>query len=56
MNDSRWLEFRAWLLGEAPAWLRLSYIKHGAAFAKWIANKPAIKRMLKRLMDRAIQK
>lgn len=56
VNDGRWLEFRAWLLGEAPGWLRRSYIKHGASFAGWIADKPSIKRFLRHLMDRAIRK
>lgn len=55
VNDSRWLEFRAWMLGEAPAWFRKTYIRHGAAFAGWISDKPSIKRLLRRLMDRAIR-
>src|SRR5688572_27223449 len=52
VNDGRWLEFRSWLLGEAPAWLRNTYVKHGAAFATWVSDKPIIKQVIRRMVDR----
>mgnify|MGYP001557762615 FL=1 len=50
-----WLIFRSWLLQDAPVWLRSLYIKHGAAFAIWIHDKPRIKSILRVCMDRAIR-
>jgi hypothetical protein len=54
VDDSRWLIFRDWLLSDAPGWLRDAYGAHGEAFAKWIHDKPVVKRGLRVLMDRAI--
>ena len=55
VEDGRWLQFRAWLLGSAPAWFRELYLRHGPAFADWLADKPLMKILLRRLMDRAIR-
>jgi|LakMenEpi03Aug12_release.lakeMendotaPanAssembly.Ray.scaffolds.fasta_scaffold162451_2 hypothetical protein len=56
VDDPRWLVFRAWLTADAPTWLHDLYGKHGEAFAAWIRDKPAVKRVLRVLMDRAIRK
>jgi hypothetical protein len=54
VDDPRWLLFRAWLLTEAPDWLRETYIAHGESFAGWIHDKPVMKAAIRVLMDRAI--
>jgi hypothetical protein len=53
-TNPRWLLFRAWLLSEAPAWLRDLYIAHGEDFAAWIHDKPLLKAAIRTLMDQAI--
>jgi len=53
-ENPQWLLFRAWLLTEAPTWLRDLYATHGEAFASWIHDKPLVKAVVKVLMDRAI--
>jgi hypothetical protein len=53
-SNPRWLEFRAWLLADAPTWLRDVYMARGEAFAGWIHNKPILKAGLRCLMDLAI--
>jgi hypothetical protein len=55
VEDGRWLLFRSWLLKTAPAWFRNLYIQHGEMFASWVDDKPAMKSVLRRFMDRAIQ-
>jgi hypothetical protein len=52
--NPRWLIFRGWLLSEAPTWLVDLYAAHGEDFAAWIHDKPALKAMLRLLMDCAI--
>jgi hypothetical protein len=54
IDDPRWLLFRAWLLTEAPDWLRETYIAHGESFAGWIHDKPVMKAAIRVLMDQAI--
>ena len=53
-QNPKWLLFRAWLLTEAPTWLRDVYAAHGEEFAAWIHDKPLVKAAVKVLMDRAI--
>jgi hypothetical protein len=50
-NDHRWLLFRDWLLFKAPRWFRNLYIKHGRNFAKFIRNKPLLKKAIRGLMN-----
>ncbi len=52
--DHRWRLFRAWLMEDAPAWLRIAYVRHGEGFAAWVSDKPAVKAGLRLMMDRAI--
>jgi hypothetical protein len=54
VDDPRWLVFRDWLTADAPTWLHDLYGKHGEAFAAWIRDKPAVKRVLRVFMDSAI--
>jgi hypothetical protein len=53
-TNPRWLLFRAWLLTEAPDWLRELYLAHGEQFAAWIQDKPLLKAAIRTLMDQAI--
>ena len=50
-ENPSWLLFRAWLLTEAPVWLRDAYATHGEAFAAWIHDKPVAKLAVRALMD-----
>jgi len=53
-DNPRWLQFRTWLLGDAPAWFRRLYFRHGARFATWISDKPMLKRAIRSWMDSRI--
>lgn len=53
-TNPRWIQFRQWLLGEAPSWFRNLYIAHGERFARWIAPHPGVKSVIRRWMDRVI--
>ncbi len=52
--NPRWLLFRQWLLGHAPAWFRGLYLRHGEKFAAWLQNKPWLKAAIRRWMDARI--
>lgn len=54
LHNPRWLMFREWLFEDAPRWFRGLYLRHGAAFAEWIADKPRLKGMIRRFMDSRI--
>jgi hypothetical protein len=53
-EDLRWLDFRQWMLYEAPSWLRWLYKKYGESFANFIKDKPFIKDKIRKLMDKVI--
>lgn len=50
-DNPRWLEFRAWILSKAPAWLHDASATHGKVFADWLRDKPVAKAAIRRLMD-----
>ncbi len=54
VHDPRWLAFREWITTRAPSWLHDLYATHGESFADWIHDKPAVKGVLRLLMDRVI--
>jgi hypothetical protein len=54
-DNPRWRMFRNWLLTDAPRWFRALYIAYGPDFARWIADKPRLKRVIRRWMDRRIE-
>jgi len=54
VENPRWLLFRAWLLTQAPDWLRETYLAHGEEFAAWIHDKPVLKAGIRMLMEAAI--
>ncbi len=54
-DDPRWLFFRQWMLRDAPAWLRITYLAHGEDFAAWLHDRPVAKAALRPLMEAAIK-
>lgn len=53
VDDPQWMVFRAWLLTEAPDWLRDGYVAHGEQVAAWIHDKPLAKAAVRALMEAA---
>lgn len=56
LADPRWRIFRRWLMGPAPGWLRAIYTGYGRGFAKWIADKPRVKRVVRYFMDKVVNR
>jgi len=54
VHNPQWLLFRAWLLTDAPSWLRDAYGAYGPEVAAWIHDKPVVKAALKGLMDQVV--
>ena len=54
-HNPQWLLFRAWLLTEAPTWLRDAYGTYGEDVAAWIHDKPLVKAAIKGLMDQVVE-
>jgi len=54
-NDYTWLLFRNWMTNKAPKWLYNLYLNKGEEFAKYISNKPLIKKVVKLAMDMIIK-
>ena len=55
VSDSRWMLFREWLLTKAPHWFRTLYLNHGERFARFISDKPRVKRIIRSWMDTRIE-
>jgi hypothetical protein len=53
-DNPRWLAFRQWMLVESPSWFFDLYVKYGERFAKFISNKPFIKKLIRKWMDTKI--
>jgi hypothetical protein len=54
-DNVKWRLFRRWLLRIAPKWFRNLYLRHGERFSKWISNKPTLKAIIRRWMDRKVE-
>lgn len=54
-DNPKWKLFRLWLTTQAPDWLFNFYCKYGERFAAFIKDKPAIKWVIRKLMDLAIK-
>ena len=54
-DDPRWLLFRQWMLEDAPVWFRNLYGKYGPYVAKWLADKPVIKGLVRWWMKGRIE-
>lgn len=55
VQNPKWLRFRAWMLQDSPPWFLNLYIRHGEKIAKFISNKPIIKSIIRKWMDRRIK-
>ena len=55
IENPKWLEFRYWMLNDAPSWFRNLYIKYGERIAKFISNKPRIKSIIRKWMNTKIK-
>jgi len=55
VENPTWLLFRDWLQNEAPGWFRRAYLKHGERFARWISDKPRLKRAIRWWMEGRIR-
>lgn len=51
VHNPRWLMFRYWMLNISPFWFRISYLKFGERFARFIKNKPKLKSKIRKWMD-----
>lgn len=49
-DNPQWLLFRTWLLNDAPRWFRNLYLRYGQRFARWIADKPKVKALVRAWM------
>lgn len=54
--DIRWMIFRAWLLEDAPAWFRATYMRHGPAVGGWLVNHPHIRALVRAAMMPAVRR
>jgi len=55
IENPKWLEFREWMLNDAPIWLRSLYLKYGERTAKFISNKPRVKSIIRKWMNTKIK-
>jgi len=55
IENPKWLEFRYWMLNDAPSWFRNLYIKYGERIAKFISNKPLVKSIIRNWMNTKIK-
>ena len=53
-TNPQWLRFFVWKELEAPMWFRKLYNKHSEAIAAFIRNKPVLKALIRRWMERQI--
>ena len=54
-QNPQWIQFRNWMLNDAPFWFRNLYIKYGERFAKFISNKPVLKNIIRKWMNTKIK-
>jgi hypothetical protein len=55
IENPKWLEFRYWMLNDAPSWFRNLYVKYGERIAKFISNKPLVKSIIRKWMNTKIK-
>lgn len=55
-HNPAWLLFRKWMLNESPSWFRLTYLKYGERFARFISDKPRLKARIRMWMDSKIRR
>jgi hypothetical protein len=55
-DDFRWQIFRAWLMGDAPAWFRRLYIHHGEAVGVWLRERDRARSLVRSAMMVAVRR
>lgn len=55
VDNPQWLQFFDWKENHAPKWFRWLYNKHGEAFARFIADKPRLKNVVRKWMLKRIE-
>jgi hypothetical protein len=55
IDNPKWLQFREWMLNDAPSWLRNMYLKHGPKVAEFISDKPLLKTIIRTWMNGRIK-
>jgi len=53
-ENPKWMLFRTWLMTKAPNWLLRGYIKFGPKIAHFISDKPLLKSLIRKWMDKRI--
>lgn len=53
--NPRWLQFRGWMLAQAPAWFRKFYLENGERVAAQITDRQSLKDELRAVMDMILQ-
>lgn len=53
--NPRWMQFRGWMLAQAPAWFRKFYLENGERIAIQISDKQSLKDELRSVMDMILQ-
>lgn len=54
-DNPNWVLFRYWMMNMAPVWFKALYLRFGQRMAKWISNKPRIKKLIRRWMDSKLE-
>ena len=55
-DNPKWQIFRSWLCTQAPKWLYKAYGKYGESFAEWLDGKERTQKIIRKWMDKRIQK
>jgi hypothetical protein len=55
-DNPMWLVFRYYVINDAPKWFHNLYRNYGERFAKFISDKPILKRIIRGLMNLAIRR
>jgi hypothetical protein len=55
VDNPKWIEFREWMIIDAPAWFRNLYVRFGERIAEFISNKPILKNIIRKWMDSKIK-
>jgi hypothetical protein len=55
IDNPKWLRFREWMLHDSPAPFRYLYLRYGERFAAFISNKPKLKNLIRKWMDKRIE-
>lgn len=54
-GNALWRIFQGWLLEDGPAWVRWLYLRYGERIARWLRDKPRLKRLVRTWMAARIR-